>query len=845
MLWGTYRSGAYVGLRTRSPRGLLAGAAWFDPDRAESESAAAAASGESPPSLPLRHDAQERDGLRTFGWTRHDGESFGTQLLADSGAALTITWLKRPIVGVAGGDWALRVEGGVDGVATSAHAAATARAAADATPPPPPLTRRVSVLLYIGDEGAAGGEGSGIELLPGGDDDGAAFTTLAAGADATIGGWRLALAGPHPPSLRHVGHATLALHNVSAWLTADLTEGAGGVPSRSRARRPLPRSLPNTVDPASTLAAFQVTAELPFAYDFVFVGGLEKPVRREGATRRGWRRGDSPDDGAPAAPPSTVGAPASPYPARVAALSGTALTVAADAAATAFDARFDETFGTAIRRDATLPPTTHALARAALSNLLGGLAYFYGAPLVRVAPGPGGTRRGASGPLFTAVPARAFFPRGFLWDEGFHQLIVARWSRPIARDVLAHWADAVTASGWIPREQILGEEAEARVPPEFVPQSPDGANPPTLLLPLADMARRCAAAREAGDVDARGVAASDAADECAFLSAAYPRVKAWIDWLLTTQVGPVPSSFAWRGRDPGAGGGRELNPKTLTSGLDDYPRSSHPHPAHDRHVDLAAWAALATRLLTTLGRGAGARAGEVRGYEAKAAAVGAPSSLAALHWHPGGASSPPGFYDYGLHTDAVRLAWHHVAGGAGVPVARALLRAVDTETDPPTPRHVTSARGAVGLFPLLLRLLPPDSPHLAACLDLVDELACAAGVASLSPRAALRDARNTEHDAPYWRGAAWPPITYMTAAALDHYARAGGAHAARAAALRDRVRAAFVTNAAVRAAAAGGVCDVWERYDGGVDGGEGLGPRPFTGWGATVVLAAAGAWFEL
>ena len=252
---------------------------------------------------------------------------------------------------------------------------------------------------------------------------------------------------------------------------------------------------------------------------------------------------------------------------------GDALTTRAAERAAAFDEKFDRVFPLrplegAVTGAGADAEQTRAVARAALSNLLGSMGYFVGESLVAL---PRGRRvpahlavAGAAGAdgrvakywraaLFTATPSRSFFPRGFLWDEGFHQLLAQRWDARLSRDVMAHWLDLLNSQGWVPREQILGAEARARVPPEFVVQHPSHANPPSLFLPVAEMAARleahdaraAAAADGSGDGGGAGGAygAAEAEAARAWLRRAWPRLEAWYAWFDRTQAGRLPGSF--------------------------------------------------------------------------------------------------------------------------------------------------------------------------------------------------------------------------------------------------------------------------------------------------------------
>ena len=95
--------------------------------------------------------------------------------------------------------------------------------------------------------------------------------------------------------------------------------------------------------------------------------------------------------------------------------------------------------------------STERSKRSCFSNLIGGIGYFYGDSVVDRSYAPeyeeenegfwesaaearSKGQEKLEGPyeLFTSIPSRPFFPRGFLWDEGFHLLPVVDWDVDLA-----------------------------------------------------------------------------------------------------------------------------------------------------------------------------------------------------------------------------------------------------------------------------------------------------------------------------------------------------------------------------------------------------------------------------
>lgn len=372
-----------------------------------------------------------------------------------------------------------------------------------------------------------------------------------------------------------------------------------------------------------------------------------------------------------------------------------------------------------------------------LSNLMGGIGYFYGTSKVDVSSSPeyaetdenfwekaASARSRAvveeKGPyqLFSAVPSRPFFPRGFLWDEGFHLQVILDWDIDLALEIVSSWFDLMDENGWIAREQILGPEARSKVPSEFQTQYPHYANPPTLFLVVQAFVAKLSGLLPYSGAPSRYL--SDPAAGKPFLEAIYPKLRRHYEWFGRTQAGNLKSyqrlesdfnqGYRWRGRTP---------KHILTSGLDDYPRAQPPHP-EELHVDALCWVGSMALALGKISAFLGEKEDEKIFSKHETDIM---RSIDGIHW----SESDQAYCDTTVvDGDRIEKVCH---------------------------------KGYVSLFPLLVGLMGPDHPHLEAMLNLIrdpEELWSPYGLRSLSPKDKYYGT-----DENYWRSPIWININYM------------------------------------------------------------------------------------
>lgn len=740
LLWGPYRPNLYFGVRPRLPNSLLSGLLWAKVDSFSTAQ------------TNFRHTCEQHEGMAGYGWEEYDIRNGGRQVIHDAGnnLDLTIDFVKVP-GGSHGGSWAARVSG---------------------TPREDAPERLVTTMMFY-----AGMEGLGeLAVMNEHDDLGQDGPVALSGQSPGLGEFKIDIVdGPetsHP------------IKTHQAWDT-----------------KPLDRTL---------VSSMQVPSESIWQAKGIIFSNMKPEIDRYVA--------EYGEDNVP--PPwqaFTISNDIKEGNFHViqkifeGAFSFDVLFSAADIPQaitseiltehiTKTSASFKSKFSAILAPNAPFDtPGYTTFSQHMLSNLVGGIGYFYGDSIAdrsyadeyeeenegfweETAEARARNRisKDPAAELFTSIPSRPFFPRGFLWDEGFHLIPIVEWDVDVALQIVQSWFNLMDEDGWIAREQILGNEARTKVPQEFQVQYPHYANPPTLFMILETLVEK---------LKVKLTSVDDAANIRTRLAAIYPLLKRQYFWFRRTQYGDIKSydreafsskeAYRWRGRTP-----RHI----LTSGLDDYPRPQPPHPG-ELHTDLISWMGMMTRSLRRVAESLSQRedASEFKGYETAII-----RNIDDLHWSTKDA----------LYCDA-------------------------TIDDYDESYHVCH-KGYISIFPFMTGLLPPDSPHLKQILDLIsdpEELWSPYGIRSLSLKDALYGT-----DENYWRSPIWINMNYLILKNLLATAQVKGKCQEQARKLYTDLRVNLVKNVYDNWERTG---FAWEQYN--PETGEGQRTQHFTGWTSLVV----------
>ncbi|CAA7050834.1 unnamed protein product, partial [Microthlaspi erraticum] len=710
----------------------------------------------------MRHFCENSDDLKSFGWREHNGIDFGRQELLEQDMILETSFVqsKEGSLGY-GGDWSVRINVKNTGLNDE-------------------VKRNANLFFYIADEdGNVLNLGKDVLKLKD-------SSILASGSRADVGNWQMHLKSENHLGTHYCGFKKPDIVNLSDNVQKNLAA------QESKSGR---LELSDTSENSSSIYVFQISATTQSTIDIALVSGI---------------KGETSD-----------------VEKRVMSLTGLPLSNLLEEKHIAFEAKFKECFHLSEKLDSE----TLVVGKAAIGNMLGGIGYFYGQSKIQV---PKSTQlqqpKSESGfllywpaELYTAVPSRPVFPRGFLWDEGFHQLLIWRWNIRITLEIVGNWLDLMNIDGWIPREQILGEEALSKIPKEYVVQIPTNGNPPTLLLVIRDLIN---------GIRTDKFKQEERDDIWSFLDRAFVRLGAWFQWFNTSQKGKVLGSYFWHGRDSLTT--LQLNPQSLSSGLDDYPRASHP-TEDERHVDLRCWMYLAADCMNSITEFLGEkdRLVTTEDYSLTVKLLSDFNLLNQMHYdHDLGA-----YLDFGNHTEHVRLIWKELVNEDGH-LSLELVRETFGKPELRLVPHI----GYVSFFPFMFRIIPPGSSILEKQLDLISNRNIVwsdYGLLSLGKTSSLYMKYNTEHEAPYWRGAIWMNMNYMITlfpAPLLYSGwtvqQQGKNHLRGTKEQSDTVyKLACIRNVVKNYDQTG---YIWEHYDQTTGTGEGA--RVFTGWSALILL---------
>lgn len=451
-----------------------------------------------------------------------------------------------------------------------------------------------------------------------------------------------------------------------------------------------------------------------------------------------------------------------------------------------------------------------------LANLMGGIGYFHGTSKVSMDPKAEKSSLTSAdaaiedrGPyeLFSAVPSRPFFPRGFLWDEGFHLQAVLDWDIDLAMEMATSWFNLMDDDGWIAREQILGPEAASKVPAEFQTQYQLYANPPTMFMVIEMFLDRVLGEVPYDGHPSRYIRAvehprnsSIPVEARAFLETIYWKLKRHYLWWRRTQAGNIEryqsrhppmdmdyrEGYRWRGRTP---------QHVLTSGLDDYPRVATPSD-DELHLDALCWVGLMSNTLRKI------------------------STALQL-------TSDPDFYAFNTHIAEI------AATADGIHWSDHDQAYCDVTISPTGQVEHVCHKGYISLMPLLTGVLwNPMHTKLEAVLDLIEDpshLWSPYGLRSLSTK---DECYGTDEN--YWRSPIWVNINYLVLVRLLELAKQRGPQQERCSRIYTKLRKNIV-NTVYQSWKDTGFA--WEQYN--PDSGKGQRTQHFTGWTALVVRIMA------